>query len=241
MHIILSDHAVGPERAPLPMILATGAVHTHLMRQNLRTFTSLNVRSGECLDVHYFAVLIGVGATTINAYLAQESIAERQRRGLFGDMTLEDCVRRYKTAVDEGLLKVMSKMGISVLSSYRGGCNFEAVGLSRTLVDEFFPSMPSRLSGIGLTGIQQKLLELHRRAWNEDFIALPVGGFYRYRRGGEQHAWAANLIHTLQAAVATDSYSTYKSFSDGVRQLPPSSLRDLLDFKADGITPVSLE
>ena len=104
-------------------------------------------------------------------------------------LSLEDCVRRYKTAVDDGLLKVMSKMGIAVISSYRGGCNFEAVGLSRTLVDEYFPAMPSRLSGIGLTGIQQKVLELHRRAWNEDVVALPVGGFYRYRRGGEQHAW----------------------------------------------------
>jgi glutamate synthase (NADPH/NADH) large chain len=240
-HLVLSDKATGPERAAIPMILATGAVNTHLMSQKLRTFISLNVRSGECLDVHYFAVLVGVGATTINAYLAQESIVERQRRGLFGDMDLEDCIRRYMTAVDEGLLKVMSKMGIAVLSSYRGGCNFEAVGLSRTLVDEYFPAMPSRLSGIGLTGIQQKVLNMHRRAWHEDFVALPVGGFYRYRRGGEQHAWEAKLIHTLQAAVATDSYSTYKKFSDGVRQLPPSSLRDLLDFKTEGIEPVPLE
>jgi glutamate synthase (NADPH/NADH) large chain len=249
VHVILSDRAQGPDRAAMPMILATGAVHTHLMRQKLRTFTSLNVRSGECLDVHHFAVLIGVGGTTINAYLAQESVAERHRRGLFGELGLEDCIRRYKTAVDEGLLKVMSKMGISVLASYRGGCNFEAVGLSRTLVDEFFPAMPSRLSGIGLTGIQQKLLEQHRRAWNEDFVALPVGGFYRYRRGGEQHAWAADLIHTLQSAVATDSYSTYKKFShatfkrvgDGVGAAAPTTLRDLLDFKTDGIRPVPIE
>ena len=240
-HLVLSDKATAPGLAAIPMILATGAVNTHLMRQKLRTFISLNVRSGECLDVHYFAVLIGVGATTVNAYLAQESIAERQRRGLFGDMGLEDCVRRYMTAVDDGLLKVMSKMGIAVLSSYRGGCNFEAVGLSRTLVDEYFPAMPSRLSGIGLTGIQQKVLERHRRAWNEDFVTLPVGGFYRYRRGGEQHAWQAGLIHTLQAAVATDSYSTYMKFSEGTHKLPPSSLRDLLDFKTEGIEPVPLE
>src|SRR3546814_2746883 len=89
----------------------------------------------------------------------------------------------------------MSKMGIAVISSYRGGCNFEAVGLSRTLVDEYFMPMPSRLSGIGLMGIQEKVLELHARAWSEDFIALPVGGFYRYRRGGESHAWEAALIH----------------------------------------------
>ncbi|MGF1609937.1 MAG: glutamate synthase large subunit, partial [Kiloniellales bacterium] len=240
-HVVLSDKAAGAERAALPMILAVGAVHSHLMRQKLRTFTSINVRSGECLDVHYFAVLIGIGATTVNAYLAQESIADRQRRGLFGDITLEEAVARYKKAVGDGLLKVMSKMGISVISSYRGGYNFEAVGLSRTLVDEYFPAMTSRLSGIGLSGIQHKILELHRRAWQEGVVALPVGGFYRYRRGGEQHAWGANLIHTLQTAVATDSYSTYKKFSEEVRQLPPTSLRDLLDFKSSGITPVPLE
>ena len=145
-------HDPGDRRRSTPIIVA----------QKLRTFVSLNVRSGECLDVHYFAVLIGAGATTVNAYLAQESIAERQRRGLFGGHEPRGgCVRRYNTAVGDGLLKVMSKMGISVLSSYRGGYNFEAVGLSRTLVDEYFTAMPSRISGIGLTGIQQKVLELH--------------------------------------------------------------------------------
>lgn len=139
-HVVLSDKGVGLGRAPVPMILAAGAVHSYLVRQQLRTFTSVNVRSGECLDVHYFAVLIGVGATTVNAYLAQETIAERHRRGLLGDAPLEACLRRYKEAVDQGLLKIMSKMGISVISSYRGGYNFEAVGLSRTLVGEYFPA-----------------------------------------------------------------------------------------------------
>jgi glutamate synthase (NADPH/NADH) large chain len=181
--------------------------------------------------VHYFAVLIGVGATTVNAYLAQESIAERHRRGLFGELSLEDAVRRYIQAVDDGLLKVMSKMGISVVSSYRGGCNFEAVGLSRTLVDEFFPGMPSRISGIGLNGIQQKVTVLHTQAWNEAFVTLPVGGLYRYRRGGENHAWEAGLIHTLQAACDRDSYSTFKKFSDAAVKQAPRTLRDLLDFK----------
>jgi glutamate synthase (NADPH/NADH) large chain len=240
-HVVLTDETVGAGRVAIPMILATGAVHTHLVRQKLRTFVSLNVRAGECLDVHYFAVLIGVGATTVNAYLAQESIAERHRRGLFGDRPLEDCVHAYIKAVDDGLLKIMSKMGIAVISSYRGGCNFEAVGLSRTLVDEYFMPMPSRLSGIGLMGIQEKVLALHARAWSEDFVALPVGGFYRYRRGGESHAWEAGLIHTLQHAVATDSYMTYRKFSEGVHNQPPSTLRDLLDFKVDGVTPVAIE
>ncbi len=240
VHVILSDKDVSAGRAPIPMILATGGVHTHLTRQQLRTFTSLNVRSAECLDVHYFSVLIGVGATTVNAYLAEETIAERHRRGLFDGLSLNECIRRYKQAADEGILKVMSKMGISILSSYRGGYNFEAVGLSRSLVAEFFPGMTSRISGIGLSGIQRKVLEIHERAYGEDTVALPVGGLYRFRRSGEVHALEGELIHTLQAAVASDSYATYKKFSEATRRAQPISLRDLLDFKQDR-APVPLE
>jgi glutamate synthase (NADPH/NADH) large chain len=232
-YLILSDEKVGPGRAMIPMILAVGAVHTHLIRQKLRTFTSLNVRSAECLDVHYFAVLIGVGATTVNAYLAQEAIADRQRRGLFGDRSLAECIARYKQAVDKGLLKVMSKMGIAVISSYRGGYNFEAIGLSRSLVNAVFPGMSSRISGIGSSGIERKVREIHRRAMTEDTVMLPVGGFYRYRRGGEPHQHDGRLIHILQAACANDSYATYKKYAQGQHDLPPISLRDLLDFAPD--------
>ncbi|MBL8805782.1 MAG: glutamate synthase large subunit [Rhodospirillales bacterium] len=231
VHVILSDKNQGADRAPIPMVLAAGGVHTHLVRQQLRTFTSLNVRSGECLDVHYFAVLTGVGATTVNAYLAQEAIADRHRRGLFPGLSLKEAVERYRKAIDDGLLKTMSKMGISIISSYRGGYNFETVGLSRTLISEFFPGMTSRISGIGLTGIQKKTGELHQRAWREDVIALPVGGFYRYRKSGEAHFWDGELIHVLQRAVESDSYATYRKFSEGCRKLPPINLRDLLDFK----------
>jgi glutamate synthase (NADPH/NADH) large chain len=230
-HVILSDQAIAAERAAIPMILATGAVHSHLVRQQLRTFTSLNVRSGECLDVHYVAVLIGVGATTVNAYLAQETIADRHRRALFPGLSLEDCIARYKKAADEGLLKIMAKMGIAVVSSYRGGYNFEALGLSRTLVGEFFPGMNSRISGIGLPGIQLKVLAAHRRAFDEDVIALPVGGFYRYRRGGEVHAFEGTLIHTLQSALASNSYGTYRRYAEDVGKMPPVNLRDLLAFQ----------
>ena len=231
VHVVLSDKNVGPERAPVPMILAAGGVHTHLVRQSLRTYTSLNVRSGESMDVHYFAVLIGVGATTVNGYLAQEAIAERHRRGLLGALTLNDCLQCYKSAVSAGLLKIMSKMGISVISSYRGGYHFEAVGLSRTLVDEFFPGMTSRISGIGLGGIERKVVEMHTRAYDEDVIALPVGGFYRYRRGGEAHAFQGNMIHILQRACNSDSYRTYRKYVEEVAKQPPINIRDLLDFR----------
>ncbi len=239
-HLVLTDEHQGPERAIIPMILATAAVHTHLVRQSLRTFTSINVRTAECFDVHAHAVLIGVGATTVNAYLAQESVADRHRRGLFGDMSLRDAVARYRRAVDKGLLKVMSKMGISVIASYRGGFNFEAIGLSRALVAEFFPGMISKISGIGLPGIARNVLEFHGRAWDASAVTLPVGGFYKLRRKGEVHAFDGGLIHTLQTAVATDSFSTYRRYADAVRRLPPVSLRDLLDFR-EGRAPVAVE
>ncbi|MGH7076995.1 MAG: glutamate synthase central domain-containing protein, partial [Acetobacteraceae bacterium] len=225
-HVILSDEAQSLARAPIPMILATAGVHTHLVRQSLRTFTSLNVRAAECVDVHYFCVLIGVGATTVNAYLAEASIADRHRRGLYGELSLKAAVERYRKAVDKGLLKIMSKLGISVISSYRGGYNFEAIGLSRALVAEFFPGMPSRISGIGLSGISRKILALHETAWSGDALTLPVGGLYKHRRRGEAHGFEGNLIHTLQTAVGTDSYGIYRRYAEGVRKLPPISLRD---------------
>ncbi|WP_417449037.1 glutamate synthase large subunit, partial [Kordiimonas sp.] len=230
-HLFLSDENISEERAPVPMILATGGLHTHLLNEGLRTFTSLNVRAGECLDPHYFAVLIGAGATTVNAYLAQDTIADRHAKGLFGDMTLNDAIWRASEAIDQGLLKILSKMGISVVSSYRGGNNFEALGLSRSLVAEFFPGMPTKISGIGLSGIQKKVLEQHAKAFDEDALVLPIGGLYRYRRGGEVHAHDGQLIHLLQTAVGQDNYAKYLTYSRGLHNLPPVNLRDLMDFR----------
>ena len=239
-HIILTDEASGPERAAIPMILAAGAVHSHLVRQSLRTFVSLNVRSAECLDVHHFAVLIGVGSTTVNAYLAEESIRALHGRGLFGGYSRAECVARYVKAVDDGLLKIMSKMGIAVISSYRGGYNFEAIGLSRTLVAEFFPGMPAKISGIGLTGIQKRTLKLHRKVHGMAAGALPIGGLYRFRQGGEAHAWEGRLIHTLQTAVASDSWHVYRRYAEGLHAREPFSLRDLLEFD-DRNDPVDID
>lgn len=230
-HLFLTDENINADRAPVPMILATGGLHTHLLNEGLRTFTSLNVRSAECLDPHYFAVLIGAGATTVNAYLTQDAIAERQAKGLFGDMNLNDCIWRASEAIDQGLLKILSKMGISVISSYRGGNNFEALGLSRSLVAEFFPGMPTKISGIGLAGIQQKVLEQHAKAFDDESARLPIGGIYRYRRGGEVHAHDGQLIHLLQTAVTQDNYAKYLTYSRGLHNLPPVNLRDLMDFK----------
>jgi glutamate synthase (NADPH/NADH) large chain len=237
-HLILSDERLSPTQAAVPMILATGAVHSHLVRRGLRTYTSINVRSAECLDTHYFAVLIGVGATTVNAYLAQECIADRHARGLYGTRPLGDCVKRYLDSVSAGLLKIMSKMGISVISSYRGAYNFEAVGLSRSMVADIFPGMPSRISGIGMIGIAKKIKKTHAKAFED--ATLPIGGFYKARAGGETHAHKADLIHILQTAVSNESYSTYKRYADGVRAMPPVSLRHLMDFRPTG-TSIPLE
>jgi glutamate synthase (NADPH) large chain len=228
--LFLTDEGLSAERAGITMILAAAGVHTHLVRKGLRTFASINVRSAECLDTHYFAVLIGVGATTVNAYVAQAAIENRRARGLFGNRTDEECVARYRKAVDDGLLKIMSKMGISVISSYRGGYNFEAVGLSRALVNDFFPGMPAKISGEGFESLFLSAIERHDRAFATGATALPVGGLYRYRFGGEPHAWEAGLIHMLQEAVTTDSMSHYRKFSASVRALPPIYLRDLLEF-----------
>ncbi len=228
--LFLTDENQSATRAGITMILAAAGVHTHLVRKGLRAFSSINVRSAECLDTHYFAVLIGVGATTVNAYLAQEAIADRHARGLFGGRSYDECVKRYTKAIDDGLLKIMGKMGIAVISSYRGGYNFEAVGLSRALVNDFFPGMPAKISGEGFASIHLSAMLRHERAWDDEVVALPVGGLYRYRADSEAHAYQANLIHLLQTAVARDSYADYLRFSRSVAGLPPIYLRDLLEF-----------
>ena len=238
-HLVLTDQHQGADKVAMPMILATSAVHSWLTRKGLRTFCSINVRSAECIDPHYFAVLIGAGATTVNAYLAQDSIADRIRRGLV-EGTLTDAMRRYRDAIDAGLLKIMSKMGISVISSYRGGLNFEAVGLSRAMVAEYFPGMHSRISGIGVGGIQHKLEEVHAKGWRSGNEVLPIGGFYKARRSGEKHAWEAQTMHMLQAACDRASYDLWQQYSAAMRANPPIHIRDLLDIKALG-KPVPIE
>ena len=232
-HIVLTDQHSGAGKVAMPMILATSAVHSHLIRQGLRTFCSLNVRSAECIDPHYFAVLIGCGATVVNAYLAEDSLADRIERGLL-DGSLTENVARYREAIDQGLLKIMAKMGISVVSSYRGGLNFEAVGLSRAMVAEYFPGMTSRISGIGVSGIQVKAEEIHAKGWDTAENVLPIGGFYKARKSGETHAWEATSMHMMQMACNRASFEMWKQYSAKMQSNPPIHLRDLLDIKPLG-------
>ncbi|GHH16195.1 glutamate synthase [Sphingomonas glacialis] len=235
--LFLTDRNIGPDRIGIAGVLAAAAVHTHLVRMGLRSYASINVQTAECLDTHYYAVLIGVGATTVHAYLAEASIADRHARGLFGALSLAECLARHRHAVEEGLLKIISKMGIAVISSYRGGYNFEAVGLSRALVNDLFPGMPAKISGEGYASLHLNAQLRHDKAFDEGVATLPIGGFYRQRHTGETHAYSAQLMHLLQNAVATDSYSTYLQFSRGVEALPPVYLRDLLQFNfpAEGV------
>ena len=239
-HLVLSDKNISETRIAVPTILAIGAVHSRLIKSKIRGFTSINVQTSEALDTHSFAVMLGVGASAINPYLTLDTINHRCEKKLFGNLGYKECVNRYIKVIDKGLLKIMSKMGISVLSAYRGGCNFETVGLSRSVVSEFFPGTISRISGIGLFGIEKKLKELHKKAFHQNVSILPIGGIYKYRKNGETHQYEGKLIHLLQHAVTMNSYEAYKKYAKKIYDLPPISLRDLLDFKKIK-KPINLE
>ena len=207
------------------MLLAVGAINSYLIKMKLRAHVSLNIQTGEALDTHSYATLLGAGATTINPYLALDTIHQRYEKKLFGKLTIDECIKRYIQSVNNGLLKIMSKMGISVLSSYRGGGNFETVGLSRTIVSEFFPGITSKISGIGVSGIEKKIREIHEQAFKENISVLPIGGIYKYRKNGETHQYQGNLIHMLQHAVTDKSFETYKKYAKAIYDLPTINLR----------------
>ena len=236
-YLVLTDERMDAHNAAIPMILAVSAVQSHLVKHKLRKKASILVRTSECFDVHAFAVLIGVGATTVNPYLAEATIINRHSQGLFGKKSREEVLHNFQKAMSDGLLKIMSKMGISIVSAYRGGMNFEAIGLSRALVSEFFSGLPSRISGIGLGGIEKRVLAQHSLAFDPVLSLrspqdLPIGGFYRARANTEKHGWEGTQIHLLQTATANGSYELYKKYSDAVRKTPAINIRDLLDFNS---------
>ncbi|MEO1674651.1 MAG: glutamate synthase large subunit [Pseudomonadota bacterium] len=235
-HVILTDEYQGPGRIAVPMILAAGGVHAHLTKTGHRTYCSIIVRSAECLDAHYCAVLVGVGATAVNPYLAFDSLDMACLTGKEGHDAVKPLAHNYKMALEAGLLKIISKMGISVISSYRGGCNFEALGLSRMLVEEFFPGMTSRISGIGLAGLEKTTMVVHAHAWEGEQPAIGVGGFYRHRRRGEHHVLEADLVADLQKAVRTNDITGYRRYSEALTTQPPAQIRDLLRARPLGPT-----
>ena len=244
--IMLSDRGVGQGRAPIPSLLATGAVHHHLIREGTRTRVGLVVETGEAREVHHFALLIGYGAGAINPYLALETVQGMSESGQLNGHGPEYACKNFIKANEKGVLKVMSKMGISTVQSYRGAQIFEAVGLEQALVDEYFSWTPSRVGGIGLDAIEQEAVQRHAAAYDDVEVpasqALPMGGFYQWRRGGEHHQWNPDTIGILQHAARTNDYNVYQKFArlsnDQSRHI--ATLRGLLEFKSDR-TPVLIE
>ncbi len=214
--IILSDRLVGPTRVPIPALLATAAVHHHLIRRGLRTSVGLVVETGEAREVHHFCVLAGYGAEAINPYLAFETLAA-MRKEFPEEVDEQEVVSRYIKSIDKGILKVMSKMGISTYQSYCGAQIFDAVGLSTAFVDRFFFGTATTIEGVGLDEIAEETMRRHREAFGDDPVlqsALAIGGDYAWRNRGEAHLWSPETVATLQLAVRRSSYETYKEYAD---------------------------
>jgi glutamate synthase domain-containing protein 2/glutamate synthase domain-containing protein 1/glutamate synthase domain-containing protein 3 len=201
--LILSDRNLGPERVAMPSLLAVGAVHHHLVRRGTRLRTGLVIESGEPRDIHHMATLIGYGAAAINPYLMFESLDELADRSLLPeDLDREEAEKRIVKAIGKGLLKTISKMGISTIQSYCGAQIFEAVGLDRELIDKYFTGTPSRIGGVGVEQLSTEAIERHFRAYpRTDRELLPVGGVLQWRRDGETHIWSPDTVAKLQHAV----------------------------------------
>src|SRR6476469_1766380 len=218
--IILSDRATGPDRIPIPSLLATSAVHHHLIRCGLRTSVGLVVETGEAHEVHQFATLAGYGAEAINPYLAFETL-EAMLPEIDEELTAEEAVKRYINAVDKGLLKVMSKMGISTYQSYCGAQIFDAVGLRSEFVAKYFTGTNSQVEGVGLEEIARETVERHRLAFSDAPVlrdALEVGGEYAYRIRGEAHMWRPSVVADLQHAVRGALPEKYRSYAKQINE-----------------------
>ncbi|MFN3855950.1 MAG: glutamate synthase large subunit, partial [Phreatobacter sp.] len=215
--IILSDRMVGPDRIPIPALLAVAAVHHHLIRKGLRTAAGLVIETGEAREVHHFCCLAGYGAEAINPYLAFETMEEIHARGeLPPEVDADEVVKRYIKSIGKGILKVMSKMGISTYQSYCGAQIFDAVGLAEDFVAQYFTGTATRIGGVGLNEIAEETVERHRLAFSDDPTLrtnLEVGGEYAYRIRGEDHVWSPDTVAALQHAVRGNSRDRYREFA----------------------------
>ncbi|RIK83588.1 MAG: glutamate synthase large subunit [Hyphomicrobiales bacterium] len=215
--IVLSDRQIGPDRIDIPTLLATAAVHHHLIRKGLRTSVGLVVESGEPREVHHFCCLAGYGAEAINPYLAFDTLVDMHRKGQFPpEVDEQEVVNRYIKSIGKGILKVMSKMGISTYQSYCGAQIFDAVGLSSEFVDKYFTGTATTIEGIGLERMCAETVRRHRDAFGDDPVlkhSLEVGGEYMFRMRGEAHMWTPDAVATLQHAVRKGSWETFKEFS----------------------------
>jgi glutamate synthase (NADPH) large chain len=235
--IILCDRAVDSDHAAIPSLLATAAVHHHLIRKGLRGQVGIVVEAGDVWEVHHFACLLAFGATAINPYLALATIRNLRVSGaLQTDLSWEELRYNYIKAVCDGLLKVFSKMGISTLQSYQGAQIFEILGINQDVVDKYFTGATSRIQGIGLEEIAKEALVKHFYAFSRKDIPverLPVGGLYQWKRKGEFHLFNPTSIHLLQYATKMNDYQTFKKYSRYVndQSIKAATLRSLFEFK----------
>jgi glutamate synthase domain-containing protein 2/glutamate synthase domain-containing protein 1/glutamate synthase domain-containing protein 3 len=241
--LILSDRGVNRDSAPIPALLAVAGLHHYLIREGLRTRASLVLETGEAREVHHFSLLIGYGCSAINPYLAFETIDDLIHEGLLPNIDHKTACKNFVKATSKGVVKVMSKMGISAIQSYRGAQVFEAVGLRQDVIDHYFTWTASRVGGIGLDVVAREVLMRHRAAFSDRKPAgdpLPAGGQFKWRDDGEYHLFNPESIHRLQKAVRTGSYPTFKTYSAIVNDTATNlcTLRGLLDFKPSDAIPI---
>ena len=246
--IVLSDRDGNADNAPIPSLLLTAAVHHHLIREKTRTMVGLIVEAGDVREVHHAAVLVGYGAAAINPYLAMESAEDLVHQGVITDISPEKAVRNLIKSLGKGVLKVMSKMGISTIASYTGAQVFEAIGLSQELVDEFFVGTTSRLGGIGLDLIAEETIARHHIAYPPGGEVpgtkrLPIGGEYQWRREGEPHLFDPETVFTLQHSTRNKRFDIFKRYTQRIDEQSKSlmTLRGLFEFNLDVNAPISID
>ena len=242
--IILSDRGVSPTRAPIPALLAVAGLHHDMIRKGTRMKVGLLLESGEPREVHHFATLLGYGAGAINPYMAYETFDDMIDQGLLVGVDHKTAVKNFVKAATKGVIKTLSKMGISTIQSYRGAQIFEAIGLAPSVVDKYFTSTPTRVGGADLAVVAEEARRRHHRAFPDrvtDGKVLDVGGEYQWRKEGEAHLFNPETIHRLQLAARTNNYATYKSYAEIVNKQEKTlyTLRGLLGFKS--ATPIPLD
>lgn len=246
--LVLSDRETNAEMAPIPSLLATSALHHHLLRRHTRTQVGLIVEAGDVREVHHVALLVGYGASAINPYLAMEAVESLARRGSLGDVTPSEAVAHLLKALNKGLIKVMSKMGISTVSSYCGAQVFQAVGLSQDFIDTYFTGTPSPLGGVGIDVIAAEVASRHQTAYPPSGISpahrtLRVGGEYKWRREGEAHLFTPETLARLQTATQTESRQIFSAYTDAIDEQSKRlmTLRGLMRLRTEDVVPVPVE
>ncbi len=238
--IVISDKKISPEYAPIPSLLAIGAVHHYLVEKRMRTLAGLLVEAGDVWEVHHFATIIGYGASAINPYMAFETIHALNQQAALGNITDEEAYKNYQKAIGNGLLKVMSKMGISTLQSYQSAQIFEALGLGNEVIEKCFRGTISRIEGLSFDDLAQEVLVRHKLAYQKEGTPLQVGGIYQWKRRGEKHLFTPDVIHLLQHSTKSNNYSLFKKYASKIndQSSDPLTLRGLFEFKKRNSIPI---